>query len=61
MALYKFLDHKTLVFDLDETLIHCNEAPDDPSDIFLPVTFPSGDIVNVEFVFLTFANLNRQE
>lgn len=34
---------KTIVFDLDETLIHCNESTSIPSDIVLPITFPSGE------------------
>ncbi|CAK94861.1 unnamed protein product (macronuclear) [Paramecium tetraurelia] len=37
--------NKTIVFDLDETLIHCNESNTSRSDISLPITFPSGDIV----------------
>ncbi len=40
-----FLDKKTLVFDLDETLIHCNEKVDMPCDVVLPITFPSGDVI----------------
>jgi len=38
-------DKKTLVFDMDETLIHCNESPDMPSDVVLPITFPNGEVV----------------
>jgi len=33
---------KTLVFDLDETLIHCNNSYMEPSDIVLNMTFPDG-------------------
>jgi len=33
----------TLVFDLDETLIHCNESTEVPHDILLNITFPNGD------------------
>jgi len=36
---------KTLIFDMDETLIHCNESPDLPCDVILPITFPNGEIV----------------
>lgn len=36
---------KTVVFDLDETLIHCVDDPSEPADVHLPVTFPNGDIV----------------
>ena len=37
---------KTLIFDLDETLVHCVEdlQTADP-DIVLPITFPNGDTV----------------
>ncbi|CAD8152903.1 unnamed protein product [Paramecium octaurelia] len=36
---------KSLVFDLDETLIHCQESNDDPSDIVLTIKFPTGETV----------------
>ncbi|EGR33782.1 NLI interacting factor-like phosphatase family protein, putative [Ichthyophthirius multifiliis] len=36
---------KTLVFDLDETLIHCNENVQIPSDVVLPIKFPTGEII----------------
>jgi hypothetical protein len=35
------------VFDLDETLIHCNESNDVPADVVLPVKFPTGEIIDV--------------
>jgi CTD small phosphatase-like protein 2 len=38
-------DKKTLIFDMDETLIHCNESLDMPSDVVLPITFPNGEVV----------------
>jgi len=38
-------DKKTLVFDLDETLIHCNESADLPSDVKLPIRFPHGEVI----------------
>ena len=37
-----YLDKKTVVFDLDETLIHCNENLEAPYDVRLPITFPNG-------------------
>lgn len=40
-------DKKTLVFDLDETLIHCNESSEMPSDVILPIKFPTGEIIDV--------------
>ncbi|CAK89905.1 unnamed protein product (macronuclear) [Paramecium tetraurelia] len=36
---------KTIVFDLDETLIHCNESIQVPGDVILPIKFPSGEII----------------
>lgn len=38
-------DKKTLVFDLDETLIHCNADQNSHADVRLPVTFPNGDTI----------------
>ncbi|CAG9309984.1 unnamed protein product [Blepharisma stoltei] len=37
---------KTVIFDLDETLVHCCENPLD-ADIPLTVTFPNGDTLDV--------------
>jgi CTD small phosphatase-like protein 2 len=34
-----------VIFDLDETLIHCNENPNMPYDIKLPIKFPTGEII----------------
>jgi CTD small phosphatase-like protein 2 len=36
---------KTIVFDLDETLIHCNESTSMPHDIIIDIKFPTGEIV----------------
>jgi CTD small phosphatase-like protein 2 len=33
----------TIVFDLDETLIHCNENIDIPHDTLLSIVFPNGE------------------
>ena len=41
------------MFDLDETLIHCNESTDIPSDIILPIKFPSGETIEVMMIMLT--------
>jgi len=38
-------DKKSIIFDLDETLIHCNESTDIPSDVVLPIKFPHGEII----------------
>ena len=35
----------TLIFDLDETLIHCNENSNMPCDVLLPIKFPNGTVV----------------
>lgn len=37
----------TIVFDLDETLIHSNERPDMPYDVQLPFVFPTGEHVKL--------------
>lgn len=38
---------KTIIFDLDETLVHCNESLEQPADTHLDITFPTGDTVKV--------------
>ena len=43
------------MFDLDETLIHCNENSNIPSDVVLPIKFPTGEIIEVttiQFLFV---------
>ena len=38
---------KTLVFDLDETLVHCcDDITSSSPDVILPITFPTGEVVN---------------
>ena len=39
---FGILDRKTVILDLDETLIHCNENANMVSDIKLPIKFPTG-------------------
>ena len=34
---------KTFVFDLDETLIHCDSDPSKPCDFLVEMTFPNGN------------------
>jgi len=46
---------KTIIFDLDETLIHCNESTNLPSDIILPIVFPTGDIIEAGVCIRPFA------
>ena len=36
---------KTLIFDLDETLIHCNQSNNDNTDITIPIKCPNGQII----------------
>lgn len=35
----------TIIFDLDETLIHCNENLEIAYDIALPIKFPNGAVL----------------
>lgn len=35
----------TIIFDLDETLIHCNDNTSMPYDVMLDIKFPGGEIV----------------
>ena len=46
---------KTIVFDLDETLIHCNESIEIPGDVILPIRFPSGEIIEASINIRPFA------
>ena len=36
---------KTIIFDLDETLVHCCDDISQNPDVTLPVTFPTGETV----------------
>lgn len=40
-----YRNKKTLIFDLDETLIHCNDSPIKRSDVKLPIKFPHGETI----------------
>jgi len=40
-----YRNKKTLIFDLDETLIHCNDSPMKRSDVKLPIQFPGGETI----------------
>ncbi len=33
---------KTLVIDIDETIIHCEEEPNQPHDLVLPIKLENG-------------------
>lgn len=45
-------NRKTIVFDLDETLIHCNESVKVPGDVILPIKFPTGEIIEVLMIII---------
>jgi FMN phosphatase YigB (HAD superfamily) len=53
------LDKKTLIFDLDETLIHCNPTLDLPSDIVLPIRFDDGSIIRVNSTLNRLINIKQ--
>lgn len=44
-----FIEKKTLIFDMDETLIHCvDDIETEEPDVIIPIDFPDEDeIVNV--------------
>ncbi|CAD8056649.1 unnamed protein product [Paramecium sonneborni] len=46
---------KTVIFDLDETLVHCNEEESMCSQVVLPITFPTGEKVNAGINIRPFA------
>ena len=39
------LFNKTIVLDLDETLIHCNENLSLPADTIISINFPNGETI----------------
>lgn len=48
-------DRKTLILDLDETLIHCNKDPEAPCDKRIKVKFPSGEKASIGVTLRPFA------
>lgn len=46
---------------MDETLIHCNEGKNVPSDVKIPIKLPQGGVMEVNNMKSTSANLNRLE
>ena len=46
---------KTIVFDLDETLIHCNDDDTSPSDMRIPIKFSGGEAVTAGLNIRPFA------
>lgn len=53
---------KTLIFDLDETLVHCCEnLPQARPDVVLPITFPTGEVVNAGINIRPYARESLKE
>jgi len=51
-----YANRKTMIFDLDETLVHCCEGSAQVSpDVILPITFPTGEVVNAGINIRPFA------
>ena len=48
-----FRYQKTIIFDLDETLIHCNDNNSDV-DTYVKITFPNGESVDVLLYLILF-------
>jgi len=47
---------KTIVFDLDETLVHClDDVEDGKPDAIIPVTFPTGDVIDAGIMIRPYA------
>ena len=42
-----YIDKKTIIFDLDETLIHCNGSTDSNSDTTITIKIPGGEHLQV--------------
>ena len=50
-SIFLNVDKKTIVFDLDETLIHCNDTLEKPCDVVLPIQFDTGEIIKVILIW----------
>ena len=37
-----------MIFDLDETLIHCNDSKNRIDNVILPIKYESGEILDVK-------------
>lgn len=44
---FLIIDRGTLIFDMDETLIHCNETVDMHADFITKVNFITGECIEV--------------
>jgi len=57
-----YANRKTAVFDLDETLVHCCDSVEGATpDVVLPITFPSGEVVNAGINIRPYARECLQE
>lgn len=54
------LDKKTIIFDLDETLIHCNDDITDECDFKLQVECENDEVIDVKFNFSLFLGLHQR-
>lgn len=52
---------KTLIFDLDETLIHCTDAQKTKGEISLPITFPTGETITAGINIRPYAKYALEE
>lgn len=52
---------KTIVFDLDETLVHCVESVQNSPDVVLPITFPTGEVIEAGINIRPFAKQCLEE
>lgn len=55
-----YANRKTMIFDLDETLVHCCENSAQ-GDVVLPITFPTGEVINAGINIRPFAKECLQE
>ncbi len=46
---------KTLIIDIDETIVHCEEDSSRPHDIVLPIEVESGEIINAYITIRPYA------
>lgn len=52
---------KTLIFDLDETLIHCTDSQKKVGEVYLPIVFPTGEKINAGINIRPYAKYALEE
>ena len=52
---------KTLIFDLDETLIHCTDSQKKVGEVYLPIRFPTGEQINAGINIRPYAKYALEE